>query len=278
MSVIVHQTITDPGRAGRANEDLAGAAGPFAWIIDGATGLGERPLIADAPSDAAWLSAVLHIAMAEAGERMDNPADLLTHAAAEAERQFKSAATRAPDERYEIPTAAVLVARFGADGVETADLGDCALYVRAGGEISRFGGTAQGRALEQANAQRMMAGGGGRTAEVVAMLRAIRNKANTPGGYAIIAPSADSARAARRHRHPPAAGDALLLTDGFEAAIEDYGLYTPAALLEAARTGLRAPLDALRQVERDDPDCTRHPRFKPSDDATALFLTYKGGI
>lgn len=273
----VHQSVSDPGRKGRANEDMAGAAGRFAWIIDGATGLGERQLIDSAPSDAAWLSATLHIAMEEAAERMDNPLDLLTHAAAEAERQFVDACDRAPEERYEIPTAAVLVARFGDDGVETVDLGDCAIYLAAGGEIARFGGTEHGRALEQENARRTMGTGSGRTPEVQEMLRTIRNKANTPDGYSIIAPSADSARPARRHRHPAPAGDALLLTDGFEAAIEDYALHTPASLIEAARSGLGAPLAALRDVERSDPDCTRFPRFKPSDDATALFLTYGGG-
>lgn len=277
MTVRVLHQISDPGREGRANEDMAGQGGRFAWIIDGATGLGDRPLIENAPSDAAWLSVVLHAAFSEAAGRMDNPHDMLRHAAHEAERRFADDRSRAPDERYEIPTAAVLIARFGDDGVEVVDLGDCAIYIAAGDRVARFGGTETGRQLEQANARRMMSGGKGRTPDVLDMLRAVRNKANTPQGYPIIAPSAQSAQAARRHRFEPSTGEALLLTDGYEAAIEDYGLYTPQSLLSAAREGLRDPLQKLREVERDDPHCTQFPRFKPSDDATALMVAYGGG-
>lgn len=275
MRLSVVDAVSDPGWAGRANEDGWGTAGRFAWIIDGATGLGDEPLL-DAPSDAAWLTAVISGALAEHAEAEHDPGALLSAAAAVAEARFLAERRRPPDERYEIPTCAVLVARFEDEGVTTVDLGDCAMFLSAGGSVRRVGGTEAGRALEKANAERLMKGGGGRSPEVTALLREVRNRANTPGGYPILAPDAGSARRARRNFLPAAEGLALFVTDGFEAAVEDYGLHTPESLLAHADR-LGDVLSALRTVERDDPDCTRHPRFKPSDDATAVALRFGAG-
>jgi hypothetical protein len=272
MGPTLVDAVSDPGREGRANEDGWGVAGRFAWIIDGATGLGDEPLL-DAPSDAAWLTAVVSQTLAAKAAAVSDPGLLLAAAAEEAETRFLAERRRPPRERYEIPTCAVLVARFDADGVTTVDLGDCGLYVSAAGVIHRVGGSDTGRALEKASAQRLMAGGGGRGPEAMAHLRAVRNRANTPEGYPIIAPDAASARRARRNFLPAREGLALFVTDGFEAAVEDYGLYTGESLVASANS-LGEVLAALREVERNDPNCTRFPRFKPSDDATAVTVRF----
>ena len=70
----------------------------------------------------------------------------------------------------------------------------------------------------------------------------------------------------------PATG--LLCTDGFAALCDQYGRYGPAELVAAAKTqGLKALLAELRHVERaEDPDGLLYPRFKISDDATALLF------
>lgn len=262
-----------PGGPDRANEDGYGAEGRFAWVVDGATGLGDEELL-PGPSDAAWLAATMDAAFRAHAEAAADPADLLARAAGDCERRFIAERSRPAKERYEIPTASVVVAAFGPDGVEIAELGDCAIYIASGDEVARFGGTEAGRALEQENARNMMGPDGRRSPEVLAFLRLVRNQANTPQGYPIFAPDAESAAGARLHRHPATAGEALLLSDGYEAAIDDYGLYDPPGLIEAARADIRAPLDALRDVEGGDPECRRFPRFKPSDDATAMLVRF----
>ena len=272
----VRDAVSAAGREGKANEDGFGAVGRFAWIIDGATGLGDENLL-DAPSDAAWLTSVMSETFAAHAAAASGPVALLEHAASIAETRFAAERKRAPAERYEIPTAAVLVAEFRPGEVKIAEIGDCASYLQAdAGTVTRFGGTEEGRALEQANARKLMAGGGGRTPDVLAFLRSVRNKANTPDGYQIFAPERGSAAGVRVHSHGwHGAGDALLLTDGFEAAVEDYALYDPPGLMRAAREGLKGPLEALRAVEKADPECKRYPRFKPSDDATALLVRFE---
>ena len=53
----------------------------------------------------------------------------------------------------------------------------------------------------------------------------------------------------------------------------DYGRYTPHTLMARARTkGLVILADELREIEDADPQGHRHPRFKKSDDATAVLL------
>ena len=70
----------------------------------------------------------------------------------------------------------------------------------------------------------------------------------------------------------PAAG--LLCTDGFAALADQYGRYSPAEMVATARSaGLKAMLAELRRIERtEDPDGRLYPRFKISDDATALLF------
>ena len=80
-------------------------------------------------------------------------------------------------------------------------------------------------------------------------------------------------RWARQHVVGAREGRALLVSDGFEAAIDDYALYDGAALMAAAGD-LEAVLAEVRAVENDDPDLTRFPRFKRSDDATAMLVHF----
>ncbi|MEM6849219.1 MAG: hypothetical protein AAF580_14325 [Pseudomonadota bacterium] len=266
------EAISDPGSTTKPNEDGYGTAGRFAWIIDGATGLADAPLL-DAPSDAAWLTARINAAFEELSATHIDPSVLMRSAADRVSAEFASQCLRAPEERYETPTAAVLLAHFGTV-VTVCDVGDCGLYIDAGPRIIRFGGTAAGKALEQRNASQYMASGKGRTQEVMAFLRRVRNLANTPKGYAIFAPGADWTDRARVHMHRSSAGTALFMTDGFEAAEEDYGLYDRAGLMAAAKADISVPIKAVREAEAADPDCTRFPRFKPSDDATAMVVQY----
>ncbi|WP_226577139.1 protein phosphatase 2C domain-containing protein [Acuticoccus sediminis] len=268
----VRASVSAPGSPRRANEDGCGSAGLYAWVIDGATGLGDEALL-DAPSDAAWLTAVLHEALMAGAEAETRPLELLRSAANVATERFNAERRRAPRERYEVPTAAVMLARFG-DVIEIVELGDCGLWIETDGVMYRVGGSDRQRQWENESARRLMGGGQGRTPEVTAYLRTVRNTANTPEGYPVFAPDHGSVRRARQHVYGARQGRALLITDGFEAAIDDYGLYDGAGLMAAVEGDVDGTLATIRAVEADDPDCTRYPRFKRSDDATALMLRF----
>ena len=65
----------------------------------------------------------------------------------------------------------------------------------------------------------------------------------------------------------------LLASDGFLALATDYGAYSTDSLMVAALDeGLAGLGEEMRAIEAGDAGGDRFPRFKKSDDATALFL------
>jgi len=105
-------------------------------------------------------------------------------------------------------------------------------------------------------------------------LRTARNRVNSTGADWLFAPDPRCAAHAASKRVEPAPDSLILLaTDGFLALISDYDKYTPETLLAAAeRQGLTALGEQLRAIEAADPEGRLYPRFKNSDDATALLM------
>ena len=111
--------------------------------------------------------------------------------------------------------------------------------------------------------------------EFLSALRAARNTVNTEkGGWLFGADStaADKARSAK-----VAASHVerviLLASDGFLALVGDYERYDAEGLIAAAEAkGLATLGEELRAIEESDPEGRRFPRFKKSDDATAVLL------
>ena len=69
----------------------------------------------------------------------------------------------------------------------------------------------------------------------------------------------------------------LLATDGFMRLTDLFARYSWDELFDlAARDGLSALVDELRQMEVADGDCLHVPRTKPHDDASAILLEVMG--
>ncbi len=273
----IADTVTSAGSPDRANEDALGASDNVAFVIDGATGLADTPLT-EGPTDAAWLATAAVEALSAhvaTGER--DPKRLMEKAAETVALRFEQEKLRAPVARYEIPTAAMLIAVFEENRIRIAELGDTRLYVLADAGLADVGGLETGRDLERENAARLIAPGSTiRTPEVLEHLRKVRDLANTEAGYWVFAADPEPAKRARVHEVPlgPGGATALLLTDGLDALVANYGRTDAAGLVAAARErGLAALVDEVRHVERvEDADRKRFPRFKQSDDATAILV------
>ncbi|MEZ6022224.1 MAG: hypothetical protein R3C16_02145 [Hyphomonadaceae bacterium] len=161
-------------------------------------------------------------------------------------------------ERWQSPSSSLLMLEADAGGVSGLDLGDsrvfaldatCAVHVKGGVE-------------------------GTRDAE------APRRQPNKP------TPTNRCCSGPRRCADPTCAAHArtwsldlarpahlLLMTDGFAALADQYGAYDAAGLVRAAlHKGLQELGRELRAIENADAGGAQHPRFKKSDDATALLL------
>jgi hypothetical protein len=276
------ESLSIPGDAARPNEDSFSHTGRAAAVFDGTTGLGE--LLMPGRSDAQWIAqfgARRFRAHAESGE--GSIRDWLRAAAADAEKSYRALRKREPIENYEVAYASAVMATPDAGGLRVLWFDDCAALLRNGnGEFAIIGDTMDKRESERARVVRLAKPGRGPAAagvrdEFLPALRASRNMVNSPGGDWLFAPDIACADHARELRVTALADSPILLaSDGFLALATDYGRYALEALFDATvKRGLAVLGEELRAVEAADPEGLRYPRFKRSDDATALLLALR---
>lgn len=276
MRFELRDSLSLPGDSSKPNEDAFALNEKLAAVFDGATGLGER--LMPGKSDAQWLAqfgARRLAAHAQAGEGALR--DWLRASAEEAEKSFTALRKRAPIERYEVPFASLIALSVEDDGLDAMWFGDCAALIRLrDGALTMLGETIEKRARERERAARMgkKPAAAGVREEFLPALRASRNKVNRRDEW-LFAPDAACAAHAEQARVPAQPGTVVLLaTDGFLALVADYARYSLDQLFASVQSrGLAALGEELRRIEESDPDGTLYPRFKKSDDATALLLS-----
>jgi hypothetical protein len=279
MKLDVLDSLNLPGNPEKANEDAFAHRASAAVVLDGATGLGEKLL--PGPSDAAWLARfAANRLMAYTGDGANAQA-AVTAALFDAEMSFTQLRRRAPAETYEIPFASMMLAVLGEGMLDLVSYGDCAALIGRPDEPAEIVGEALARrARESARVRKLAeskgeaAAGAGVREIFLPALRAARNLVNTSRGGWLFGPDVTAAdHSETRRADIPAGTHLLLVTDGFLALVSDYRRYDIDALLDAAKhAGLAALGRELRAVENDDPEGVQFPRFKKSDDATALLL------
>ncbi|HUD50576.1 protein phosphatase 2C domain-containing protein [Parvibaculum sp.] len=274
--------ITDPGHEAKPNEDAFGHGLAHAWVIDGATGVADDELL-DAPSDAHWLAREASAYFADHAERHGaDLAGLTRSAIEELVRRFETGRRREPKGRYELPSAAMTLVHSDGAHLRCANFSDCRLVLLADdGETTILGDHHLDR---EASARRRTAelvsgiapGADMRSSpDVMRYLRAARNRQNTEDGYWILGLDPRATAFMRNWELPltkPVTG--LLMTDGFASLAYDYERLTPAELARrAGDEGLASLVSEIRKIEREeDPDLRLYPRFKRSDDATAVLF------
>ncbi len=253
------------GSASRPNDDAWGCGAGLAFVFDGATSVADAPLL-PGDSDAAWIAQAGRDALLATSEGATLRERVGAAVAAVAAR-FDAERRRDVGERHNYPSAALCVL----DGREAGVFADCAAVVRhADGAVAVV---APPSAVKSTERDRAVAARRLSPAESLARQRAFRRNMNRVEGYDVFAPDPDCAARLRVAPLGLARGAlVLVMSDGFYALVEDYGAFDPAGLIAAAEAGGLAPLLAqLRAVEAADAACERYPRFKTSDDATAIL-------
>ena len=282
MQLEVVDSLSDPAKPGGENEDRIGWNATAAFVIDGATSLGD-PIIAPPQSDAAWIAEWARERMAAELAPDRSLREVVRGLCTAARTRFFTKAD--PDvERYRHPSASFQSLRLTDGGLEIAGLGDCSLFLRDGtGALTRHSGLRAGRSGEQSSARMAInrmgglnaEGEGFRDAETLAALRISRARHNTEGGVwtlGIHPDAGDHVHIEMPEVRLPAL--ALLCSDGFADIVDNYALHTAAALMDRAeRDGLGPLLAEIRRIERHiDPNGLQFPRYKRSDDASAILV------
>jgi hypothetical protein len=278
MTFELLDSLSLPGDAAKPNEDAFGHDAAAAVVLDGATPLGDG--LMPGPSDAAWIAQfgarrlLAHLRDGEGTRKA------LRGALADAQKSFEALRRHAPEEIWQTPCASMMLAVADENGVEFLSFGDCAALVQPeGGAVMVVGETFDKRAAEAKRAQaiakekNLSPAAGISRPEFLGALRATRNRINS-GSYWLFSPDAKAASHAARRMVKAAPGTKLLLaSDGFLALASDYGAYGADSLMQAAvEKGLEALGEELRAIEAGDAGGDKFPRFKKSDDATALLL------
>lgn len=272
------------GSADRANEDTLGSNDHAAFVIDGATGLGDKQVMLGSGSDAAWLAnfAADKLAVGLTFNRDVTP--VVRECIVQAKAAFMAANHGELPERFAWPSASFVVLQVNEGGIQFSGLGDCVVYAMIDQRLAEFSPLAGFPEVEKGWASHHISKTGGfgsgkdllSNPETLDDLRAARSLQNTSksGVWTLGLEPAAANHLATDKLDITEPFHCLLCSDGFSSLVDSYGAYTPETLMEAAISGgLSELLDELRHIETKlDPDGKRFPRFKRSDDATALLL------
>jgi hypothetical protein len=269
------ESISLAGDRQKQNDDAHGFDSAAAWVIDGATDLDHAPL-SGAKSDAAWLAHFTSSYFFGRASKRD-PRKLIEGASVAAREEYLRLAGGPPTRRWKWPIASLIVCAEQDDQLIGLHLGDCRLLaLGADGALLEGGASAHHAQSEsqlaaaQIDSQKPLLD----RAETIAMLRHMRAGLNQEGAawtFSLDPKCAQHAAMWTLKLHRPA--HILIASDGFTALTDRYGAYDGAGLVRAALDkGLQELGRELRAIETADADAARHPRFKPSDDATALLM------
>ncbi len=275
--------ISWPGRPDKANEDVCGACGDWAWVIDTSIFPGTAPVM-HPKSDAAWLAAFANERLSNLAPHAEDGAALVRHVMEEVRTTYRAVA---PLERHEDfvswPLGAMTLVRRKGSVLETWTFGDTTAFVRQpDGAVLTLGEAPGLRDFESAKAAELMRAAGSRPDDILAEpiflawlgeRRERQRRSGVPAALLSLNPDA-----AGRLRHESVACEdgttILLASDGFSALVDLYRAFDAKGLMEAAIASGLEPLAArAREIETTiDPDGRLYPRFKLSDDTTALLL------
>jgi hypothetical protein len=255
---------SEPGSPDVANEDWWGATSRVVVVLDGVTvPAGMETGCRHGTPWYVWQLGTRILQDAEAGEPLD---DALWHAI---ERVAHAHRRTCDLNSAGAPSAAAAILRIGGDAAEYLVLADVTIALQADGKTRVVTDDRVGASVASVDPQAADVG------EQIARRRAADR--NRPGGYWVAAADPDAAGHAvtgtvafprRRTGSSRWAGRAraVVMTDGAARAATMFGVawndvlgWDPAGLIAE-----------VRLAEAGDRECMRWPRFKVSDDATAV--------
>ena len=275
--------ISWPGHPGKPNEDICGVSGDWAWVIDTSIFPGTASVMHEA-SDAVWLAKFADQSLSNLAPQAQDGASLLRHIMGEARTAYRAVA---PVERHDDfvtwPLGAMTLVRRRGIVLDAWTFGDTTAYVRQpNGSVQVLGDGPGLRDFESAKAAELIREAGSRPTAILdepvflAWLGERRERQRKSGiPAALLSLNPDAADRLRHETAPCEDGTAILLaSDGFSALIDLYRAMDAAGLMNVALTSGLEPLVRLaREIETErDPDGRLYPRFKVSDDTTAMLL------
>ncbi|MEH0822569.1 MULTISPECIES: protein phosphatase 2C domain-containing protein [unclassified Micromonospora] len=261
-------TATDPGHSLRPNEDWVAAAQGLIVVLDGATARTDT----GCAHGVAWYAAKLGSTITGLAVENDRKlGDVLTDAIGITARMHPECDLRHPA----TPSATTALIRLTEDALQYLVLGDTTVVVDTTDGIEVFNDdrvdtTAQ---AERAEANRYPFGSAQKQAALLRMKHAELALRNQPGGFWVAAADPTVVTHAITGQIPLTAVRRLaVLTDGAARLVTMFDLLDWRGVLDVLdEHGPTELIRRVRAIEAADPNGTKWPRNKGSDDATAVY-------
>lgn len=277
--LIVEESVTDASGA-KPNEDAFGYAVDCAWVLDGATGLGDK-IYDSAKPDARMIARQASRLLGNYGVRRDlELPDVIKRVVADLKTFHENHVVRSV-KPHELPSCCLIFARLNGNKLETVSLGDCMLMLEYRGKIQEVAPDPVLNRLDRISLtemRRVFRAGAKDWAEaraaIVGLLKANRAKMNAEDGYGVLAPDERCLDKARYAKLDVQEGTRLFLgSDGMTRLFDTFGLCEKADMLRQSPS-LAELMTTLRDYEKTKIDPASGV-LKRHDDATAIRCVIK---
>lgn len=281
MKIIKCEYLSYPGND--INEDIATVNGKSAWVLDGATGLNNKNLI-DNQSDAKWFVNEWDNYLKNNINNLDKDLkQIATEGIIKIREKFFSQ-NDLKIEPIDLPSSGIVLIRWDEREIEYFILGDCTLFYKL---ESGFIKEIKDESLQMLDNQvidkmkRIMLNGKGikeAREEVHDNLVSNRLQMNTNKGYWILGFDEEAIKHSiyNKIKINDKNIELLLMSDGFSALFNTYKYIDKYNIFNELETNnLNQLYNVLRKIEDEDKDGFKYPRFKKSDDASAIYLFIK---
>lgn len=273
---------TAASASGKLSDDCWGMVGDAqhgaAWVLDGATDLGDRVYFPGAHSDASWYAQALSSALETYSLSTTTPNEVFSLAITQVTKQWEENVGHETIPRFAHPSAAGVWVRWQNDVLEFTSLCDCrGWHAGADGTLTQLG-----LLDEKTNDAWVIAGvqkqqSAGITASqmhdvMLDEIRARRSLMNTTEGYWVFGIHAEATQHLQTRTLPLSPGHIVLCSDGLFRWVDTYFQGDVSSFVQNCITDIGEILTQVRSIERHDADCKTYPRLKGMDDATGIVL------
>jgi hypothetical protein len=256
---------TAPGSVGQPNEDFAAATGSVVVVLDGVTQRPGRPT--GCAHDVPWYVGQLGTRLLASAVLA--PGSGLADTLAGSIIEVAALHSQTCDLSHPGSLAAtVAILRERDNGVDYLVLSDCVLLAEGPGGL---------RVITDDRVEQLPPGDAGQAPAGLPLTRqhitGRQRHRNQPGGYWVAAADPVAAgQALTGTRDRSDLRPAAILTDGASRLVDRFALADwPGLLRQLEASGPAGIIRRVREAESTDPDGSRWPRYKRSDDATAAL-------
>lgn len=277
MKIIKKQILCREGDF--ANEDVAGINEYGAWLLDGATGLSGAKLT-DEKSDARWYTKWWDSYLSTHLKDDIPIAYIMINGIRQVSIDFHEAIGNKICSKLDYPSSSIIVLKWHENDIEYFSLGDSPLMIQSSDSLDEITDkivpVLDGKvfnAIEQAIKKHNISSWEAKKF-VQPMLKEHRMLLNTEEGYWILGFDTKAVNKAYQgiiNINEPT--KILMASDGFSAFVDKYHAVEKKDFISQVEdNGLDWIYNQIRSIEDLDNDGIKYPRYKKSDDSSAIFF------